>query len=160
MANGVEGFTLADTGGNPVLAINGLPIVIREEEIPFEIAEGTFNPSNIKFDQSGQVLYPDEAGIERPIGMQLAISQFDNPEGLLKVGNTLLRETPASGNARLEAFDPALSDSKLHQGFLEASNIEAVDEIVDLIVAQRAYEMNARVITATDEMMQQANNLR
>ena len=53
-----------------------------------------------------------------------------------------------------------LKKSKLRQGYLEGSNVQAVDEMVNLIVAQRAYEMNSKIITAADQMMQQANNLR
>lgn len=164
LANGVEGFTLTDSSGNPLLATNGMPIVIREEYIPFEIdepEEGTsFNASKITVNDYGEILYPDKDGVARSIGMEIAIVQFNNPGGLLKVGNTMLKETGASGMPRLESDDPTLGKSKLHQGYLEASNVQAIDEMVDLIVAQRAYEMNSKVITATDEMMQQANNLR
>ena len=53
-----------------------------------------------------------------------------------------------------------LRKTKVRQGYLEASNVQTVDEVVNLIVAQRAYEMNSKVITASDEMLQQANNLR
>ena len=48
----------------------------------------------------------------------------------------------------------------MKNGYLEASNVQAVDEMVDMIVTQRAYEMNSKAITASDEMLQQANNLR
>lgn len=164
LASGVGAFTLADSSGNPLLDTNGMPILLREEDIPFEINmsdEGSsFNASKITVGDNGEIQYPDTQGVDRPIGIQIAIVQFNNPGGLLKVGDSLLKETDASGMARLESEDPSLNRSKLHQGYLESSNVQAVDEIIDLIVAQRAYEMNSKVITATDEMMQQANNLR
>ena len=60
----------------------------------------------------------------------------------------------------MEIEDPMLQKSKIKQGYLEASNVQTVDEMVNLIVAQRAYEMNSKTIQAADEMLQQANNLR
>jgi len=88
------------------------------------------------------------------------LAQFNNPAGLEKVSNSILKETLASGTAKLESEDTTLSQSIIRQGFLEGSNVQAVTEMVDLIVAQRAYEMNSKSITAADEMLQQANNLR
>jgi flagellar basal-body rod protein FlgG len=94
------------------------------------------------------------------LGIQIGIAQFSNPSGLLKTSNSLLRETEASGMAKLEAEDSSLQQSTIRQRYLEASNVQTVDEMVNLIVAQRAYEMNSKIITAADEMLQQANNLR
>ena len=53
-----------------------------------------------------------------------------------------------------------MTPSTVRQGYLEGSNVQAADEMVNLIIAQRAYEMNSKAITASDEMLQQANNLR
>jgi flagellar basal-body rod protein FlgG len=61
---------------------------------------------------------------------------------------------------QLEIDNTSLTKSKIRQGYLESSNVQAVDEMVNLIVAQRAYEMNSKIITASDQMLQQANNLR
>ena len=58
------------------------------------------------------------------------------------------------------AVTAGLTKSKVNQGYLEGSNVQVVDEMVNMIVAQRAYEMNSKAIQATDEMMSQANNLR
>ena len=81
----------------------------------------------------------------QPIGITIGIAQFNNPNGLLKLSNSLFKETEASGFARLEEQDGSLKKSKILQGYLEGSNVQAVDEIVNLIVAQRAYEMNSRL---------------
>jgi flagellar basal-body rod protein FlgG len=150
LANGPQGVTLATSDGNPVLDSNGDPIVI----------EDTYNSTDISIDEQGELCYPDSTGVSVPIGIQIGIAQFNNPNGLEKLSNSLLKETDASGTARLESADTALKKSKIKQGYLEGSNVQAVDEMVNLIVAQRAYEMNSKVITAADEMLQQANNLR
>ena len=74
--------------------------------------------------------------------------------------NSIFRESLNSGEPRYEVEDTALSISKIHAKYLEGSNVQTVDEIVNLITTQRAYEMNSKIISAADEMMQQANNLR
>jgi len=147
---GTEGAVLATSDGNPVLDTAGEPIVF----------DANTNTSDIKINEDGQICYPDETGTSVPTGVQVGVAQFNNPTGLLKLSNSLLRETDASGTVRMEAADAALKKSKIQQGYLEGSNVQAVDEMVNLIVAQRAYEMSSKIITAADEMMQQANNLR
>ena len=91
---------------------------------------------------------------------KLGVAQFNNPSGLIKAGGSLLYQSDASGAARIEGQDTGLKQSVVKQGYLEASNVQAVDEMVNMIVAQRAYELNSKIITASDEMLQQANNLR
>ena len=59
-----------------------------------------------------------------------------------------------------EDQNQGLTQSKIHQRYIEGSNVDVANEMVNLIVAQRAYEMNSKAIQATDDMMQQANNLR
>ncbi|MFT3727325.1 MAG: flagellar basal-body rod protein FlgG [Terricaulis sp.] len=84
---------------------------------------------------------------------QLEIANFINPAGLEAMGDNMYLETPASGTATT-ATPGQPGFGTLMQGYLELSNVNAVEEISSLIVAQRAYEMNARVITAADEMLQ------
>ncbi len=90
---------------------------------------------------------------------QIEIATFINPAGLEGIGDNLFLETPASGSPNV-ATPGSAGFGTLMQGFLELSNVNAVEEISALIVAQRAYEMNARVITAADEMMQSTTQLR
>lgn len=150
MALGSSGLTLATSDGNAVLDTNGEPIVL----------DNTYNASDITINESGQICYPDSTGTAVPIGIQIGIAQFNNPGGIEKSSGSMLKATDASGAARIESMDPTLTASKIKQGFLEGSNVQAVDEMVNLIVAQRAYEMNSKLITAADQMLQQANNLR
>lgn len=150
MAKGNLGLTLATSDGNPVLDSNGEPIVL----------DNSYEATNITIDETGTLLYPDESGNAVSLGISIGLAQFNNPNGLEKLSNSLLKETDASGTVRMESTDTTLPKSKIKQGYLEGSNVQAVDEMVNLIVAQRAYEMNSKIITAADEMLQQANNLR
>lgn len=90
---------------------------------------------------------------------QLQLARFVNKAGLSSAGNNLFVETGASGPAQLGTPN---SDGvgDLLQGYLESSNVNSVTEIADLIAAQRAYEMNARVISGADEMLQSTTQLR
>ena len=108
----------------------------------------------------GQICYPDETNNPKPIGISIGVWQFNNPSGLMKAGNSLYSESAASGAAMNEYTTNGLNRSSLNQGYLEGSNVQVVDEMVNMIVAQRAYELNSKAIQASDEMMSQANQLR
>ena len=100
------------------------------------------------------------AGDENPqeIGM-IEIARFLNPEGLVNIGRNIVKPSNASGDAQYGT--PGLDGfGLLTQGFLEMSNVKVVEEMVNMIVAQRAYEINSKAIQAADEMLQTANNLR
>lgn len=90
---------------------------------------------------------------------QIQLARFVNKAGLESVGDNLYVETPASGTAQI-SNPGADGTGDLLQGYLELANVNAVTEISDLISAQRAYEMNARVISGADEMLQSTSNLR
>jgi flagellar basal-body rod protein FlgG len=90
---------------------------------------------------------------------QLELAAFINPAGLEAIGDNLFLETAASGTANVSTPGEG-GFGTVMQGFIETANVNAVEEISALIVAQRAYEMNARVITASDEMLQTASQLR
>jgi flagellar basal-body rod protein FlgG len=83
---------------------------------------------------------------------EITLANFVNPSGLLAIGRTMFSATDASGEA-IEAEPGTEGVGTLAQGFLEASNVEVVNEMIDLIASQRAYEVNQRVITAADEML-------
>jgi len=90
---------------------------------------------------------------------KVTLSRFANPAGLEAIGRNLYRETPASGTAEIgNAGENGFGT--LEQGYLEMSNVKVVEEMVNLIIAQRAYEVNAKSVQAADEMMQLSNNLR
>ncbi|MBE3574419.1 MAG: flagellar basal-body rod protein FlgG [Firmicutes bacterium] len=90
---------------------------------------------------------------------QIQLARFVNPAGLSSIGRNLFRPTAASGNP--ETGTPGLQGlGTLAQNYLEMSNVQVVEEMVNMIVAQRAYEVNSKAIQAADEMLQTANNLR
>jgi flagellar basal-body rod protein FlgG len=90
----------------------------------------------------------------------ITISTFPNPEGLNSLGSNLYQETAASGNA-LDGQTPGQNGiGTLAQGYIETSNVQVVEEMVNMIQAQRAYEINSKAIQTSDQMMQMANNLR
>jgi flagellar basal-body rod protein FlgG len=89
---------------------------------------------------------------------QLELTRFPNEAGLNAVGDNLYLETPASGSPQAGVpGNPGYGT--IQQGFLETSNVNSVDEITSLITAQRAYEMNSKVITAADQMLQDTARL-
>lgn len=141
---------LANSAGFPVLDTNGQPIALSQEYVV----------SQITITADGKVCYPDEQNNPQPIGIQIGLTQFNNPAGLEKKSEGLFAESAASGAPINEFTSTTVQKSKVIQKYLEGSNVQVVDEMVNMIVAQRAYEMNSKAITASDEMMQQANNLR
>lgn len=90
---------------------------------------------------------------------RVQLVRFANPSGLESIGRNLYKETLASGTP--EIGNPGENGyGELQQGYLEMSNVKVVEEMVNMIVAQRAYEVNSKAVQAADEMMQQSNNLR
>ncbi|EJG1729215.1 flagellar basal-body rod protein FlgG [Vibrio parahaemolyticus] len=83
---------------------------------------------------------------------QITLAKFINPAGLEAVGGNLFRETEASGPAD-ELIAGADGAGSIKQGALEGSNVQVVEEMVDMITTQRAYEMNAKVVSAADDML-------
>ncbi|MCS7228987.1 MAG: flagellar basal-body rod protein FlgG [Candidatus Kryptonium sp.] len=100
------------------------------------------------------------AGETEPIEIgRIELVRFVNPAGLRSIGNNLYVETQASGQP---IFGTPGSESfgELMQGYLEASNVDIVEEMVNMIIAQRAYEINSKTIKTVEEMLQMANNLK
>lgn len=89
---------------------------------------------------------------------QIAIYDFTNPEGLKSIGDNLFLESDQSGE--VNALNLGLVNTTLAQGFLEKSNVNAVQEMVNMISAQRAYELNSKSITTADNMLQTVNGLK
>lgn len=141
---------LTTTDGLPVKDTNGRDIAVN----------GTYDVSQITIDDEGNLYYPDDKNNPQPINIKMAVFQFNNPGGLERLADSLYAQTAASGQPLSEANNATLTKSQLIQGYLEGSNVQVVDEMVNMIVAQRAYELNSKAITASDEMLQQANNLR
>jgi flagellar basal-body rod protein FlgG len=117
------------------------------------------NTTDITIDATGQVQAKIDGQIDPQTVGQIELAQFPNDAGLESIGDNLYRETPASGapvtgTAGIDGF------GTIEQGSLEQSNVNVVSEITSLITAQRAYEMNSRVIKTSDEMMSALSQLR
>ena len=110
----------------------------------------------VGFDGTVTVFLRDETMPEAIGSIQLA--RFKNPAGLTPLGKNLYVSTPASGNAIVDA-PGASSMGTLTQGFLERSNVSLVEEMVNMITSQRAYEVNSKAIQSADEMLKNTNNL-
>ncbi len=149
IANG-GGSVLTTSDGSPVLDSTGKPISLNN----------TYMTSKVSIASDGTVCYPDADNNPVSLGITIGVYQFNNPGGMERKGNSLWAATAASGVALNEATNQNVQKSKILQNYLEGSNVMVADEMVNLIVAQRAYEMNSKAITTTDEMMQTANNLK
>ena len=116
------------------------------------------NATSITINAQGQVSATVAGSTTPTVLGQLTLTRFVNKTGLQPIGDNLFVETPASGTPQdgLAAVD---GHGDLQQGNLEQANVEAVTEISDLIAAQRAYEMNAKVITAADQMLSSTSNM-
>ena len=148
---GNGGLTLSTTDGLPVYDSNGRTITLNSN---------TYQASRISINSEGEVCYPDANNNETGLGIFIGLYQFSNPQGLSNEGDTLYRATDASGAAINEYTSNNIAKSEVRQGYLEGSNVQVADEMVNMIVAQRAYEFASKIITTSDDMMSQANNLK
>lgn len=172
--NAVEepGVMLCSSDGHPVLDQNNNTIIIPGSITVDGVQQKT--TGQIVVDREGNLFmqYVDstkQTEVNVPItnningqgyNAKIGLVQFNNPTGLNDAGSNLYMESQVSGAPIEESFNDGLKKSNVHQGYLEMSNVQVADEMVNMIVAQRAYEMNSKAIQATDEMLQQANNLR
>ncbi len=106
---------------------------------------------------NGSVVGMDDQGMETTVG-EIAVTAFSNPSALEAIGGNLYRPTEKAG----EPIDITLGENgnELHGGHLEGSNVDVARELIDMIQAQRAYELTSKVVQAADETLQTAVNLR
>ena len=114
---------------------------------------------DVSVNASGQVLAQQDGQVAPANVGQLDLAIFSNEAGLLAIGDNLFLETPASGTPTT-GTPGSTGIGTIQQGFLETSNVNVVEEISNLITAQRAYEMNSKVIETSDQMMAVLSNLR
>jgi flagellar basal-body rod protein FlgG len=117
------------------------------------------NASGLTINQQGQVSVTLPGSSTPSVIGQIALTRFINKAGLQPIGDNLFTDTPASGPPQ-DGLANADGFGDLQQRNLEQANVEVVSEISDLIAAQRAYEMNSRVIKAADEMLSSTANMR
>lgn len=149
MANGETGYTRAGqlrlNEEGRLTNAQGLPL-LPAIDIPPEATSVTIGENGVVAVTVGSATLPTEVG-------QLQLASFLNPGGLLALGDNLYSETTASGPPN--EGEPGVDGlGSLKQGALEGSNVQAVEEMVEMIAAQRTYEMNTKVLSAADSMMQ------
>lgn len=114
---------------------------------------------DIEINRNGEVFIKQDGQVALQNVGQINVATFINPAGLEAIGDNLFTETEASGNATVgTAGEDHIAE--IQQGALERSNVEVVDEITKLITAQRAYEMNSKIISTSDEMLRSVTQLR
>lgn len=153
-----SGETAYSRAGSFQLSANG-EIVTSDG---FIVQPGITVPSDavdITINASGEVLVKQDGQVTETNVGQLTLAIFANEGGLQATGDNLYQETPASGTPTAGAPGSA-GFGRIQQGFLETSNVNVVEEITNLITAQRAYEMNSKVIETSDQMMSTAANVR
>lgn len=114
---------------------------------------------SITISADGTVSFTQPGQTAAQLGGQIQLASFQNPAGLTSLGRNLYQPTDASGDAIIGVPGGQEGLGNLLQGYLEDSNVSVVQEFINLIAAQRAYEANSKVVKAADEMYQQVNNL-
>jgi len=112
------------------------------------------NATTVTVGSDGTVSVTETGQIAAQQVGSIQLAMFPNPGGLNSIGNNLFLATTASGDALVGAPGSAEGFGTLQQGMLEQSNVDIVEEFVQMIVAQRAYESNSRVVTSADQMLQ------
>lgn len=121
------------------------------------------NVAKVEVDKSGNIVVTrrptgteTEEAVKETVG-KINLYRFANPSGLSSVGSNLFEKTAASGEP---ALAEGVENGEIWQGFLESSNVAVVDEMINMITAQRAYELNTKAIQTADRMLELANELR
>lgn len=150
------GFKLIPTdGGKKLTTSDGYPVL---DDTGNEIILNIDDESRLTVSDNGDLSYTDVTGTITPLGQKIGLFKIPNKYGLENIGNNLYAKTSASGDP-IPDGDTGERSTLVSQT-LESSNVQVVEEMVKLIVAQRAYEVNSKAIQSADEMLSQANNLK
>ncbi len=141
-----DGWQLTTSDGYQVLDETGNPIIFNVDI------------SDLTVTQLGELGYMDETGTTVALGQSIGLVKFQNRAALESMGRNLYSSNDATGEAVLDSETG--TRSLINQGYLEASNVKTVEEMVKLIIAQRAYELNSKAIQSSDEMLGIANALK
>jgi len=153
MPDGTNAYTragaLKTASDGRIMTSNGLPVLSGFQAVP----AGT---TNITISATGDVTYTTPSGNTT---FRVQLTRFTNPNGLESVGGNLYKETSSAGAPQLGS--PGENGfGELNQGSLELSNVKVVEEMVNLIMAQRAYEVNSKAVQAADEMLKESNSMK
>ena len=157
--NGAEDVVLNldfenSTGFSGITQFSGQSSVI----VPYQDGQSHGTLSAYSIDQQGRVVGAFTNGRSRTIA-QLALARINNPEGLTHIGNNVYRTSGTTGIPSVGKAGEDLSASVL-SGTLEASNVDLAEEFTNMIIAQRAFQANARVITVSDQFLSEVTQLK
>ncbi len=116
------------------------------------------NASEVNVTPDGNVSVRIGTDTNQNIVGQIQLVKFQNPSGLLSIGHNMYIETPSSGTP-IQGVPGQDGYGSIQQGFLEGSNVQIVDELINLIKAERAFESNSKIITASSDILRQTNQL-
>lgn len=141
---------LVNQNGMFVVGQDGEPIIIPDEYISFSI------------DANGKIIGVDADGASKDSGLKIGTVAVDNPKGLLKAGGSLYTLTP---NADADAIDIKTllgeeSNAQIISGALEMSNVDLSEELTEMITAQRGFQANSKIITVSDQILEELVNLK
>lgn len=159
---GPAGELLYTRAGNFGLNANN-ELVLGSAQNGYRLSDGITIPqeaTGVVISADGTVQYSVAGQDTLATAGNLTVTTFINPDGLLKLGDNLFKATDASGTANSGQVPGQNGAGEIRQGFLEASNVEPVTELIDLITTQRAFELNSQVVQAGDQIMQIVANLR
>jgi flagellar basal-body rod protein FlgG len=114
---------------------------------------------NVTIAPDGTVSYTQPGQTAAQVAGQIQLANFANPAGLNSIGGNLFAQTDASGDPTVGNPGGPEGNGQLMQGYVEGSNVSVVEEFINMIVSQRAYEANSKVVTAANQMYQEVNNI-
>lgn len=137
--------------------VSGYPVMDSTGQI-FTFDQGV-QAEKLLVSEEGKFTYVTQGG-QVDLDKQLQVVQFRNVTGLKAAGGGMFETTVASGDGMPESENESFDKSVITQGALESSNVQAVEEMVKMIIAQRAYELSSKAIQTSDDMLGLANNLK
>ena len=156
--NGNFSWALNEAGEKVLTTPEGFQVLDQANQV-IKVPKTTEKGFSVNID-TGAISIQNADGTYTATGQSIALYRFTNRVGLNKVGDNLYDESEASGEPMAEWNTQGVIRSQIAQNYLEGSNVNVADEMVNLIISQRAYEMNSKAITTSDTMLEQANNLK
>lgn len=169
LCDSLGNYVLSETGTGAAVAA-GTPINFQNGSLSLNgtaITAANYNQlTNMKFNSDGTItatLNNTEGTLKLTAGatdLHIGLANFVNPDGLEETGNSYFMETKSSGTAKFFQPNDGTNSTVLRSGYLEMSNVDLAKEFTNMIVAQRGYQSNARVITTSDDILQELVNLK
>ncbi|MEG6512913.1 flagellar hook-basal body complex protein [Desulforamulus ruminis] len=148
-------FFIVNSDGKRLIGTNGAPVTIKT-------SSGSVDITTLSISEKGEITGKDSAGADLDVPNPIALYGFKNPEGLKKMGGNLYMATDTSGASNsINLTAPTYKGTNsITSGYLEMSNVDLSQEMVDMMVTQRGFQANARTITVSDTLLEELVNLK